>query len=144
MPGGDLAQLRLIWQRAGRPGAAKLKDAAKRQGLNLTVKEVKEFVIAEAVAQVYQPAPRSEGKITSPELNARWQCDLIESKQKAPRRTMVTASFYKKPRSKTKSPRPSKESREQLGEDLLARGGLFPATLQQTPEQNSRGPFRSI
>ena len=84
MPGGDLAQLRLIWQRAGRPGAAKLKDAAKRQGLNLTVKEVKEFVIAEAVAQVYQPAPRSEGKITSPELNARWMCDLIDYKTRSP------------------------------------------------------------
>ena len=52
MPGEALAQLRLIWQRAGRPGAAKLKDAAKRQGLNLTVKEVKEFVIGQAVSEV--------------------------------------------------------------------------------------------
>ena len=61
-----------------------LKDAAKRKGLNLTVKEVKEFVIGEAVAQVYRPAPHSEGKITSPELNARWQCDLIDYKTKSP------------------------------------------------------------
>ncbi len=77
MPGGDLAELRLLWQRAGRPGASKLRDAAKRQGLNLTVKEVKEFVIGEAVSQVYQPAPHSEGRITSPELNVRWMVDLI-------------------------------------------------------------------
>jgi hypothetical protein len=47
MPGGDLAELRRIWQQAGRTGAAKLKDAAKRQGLNLAVKEVKEFVIGD-------------------------------------------------------------------------------------------------
>ena len=84
MPGGDLAELRRIWQQAGRPGAAKLEDAAKRQGLNLSVKEVREFVIAQSVAQVYQPPQRSEGKITSPELNARWQCDLIDYKTKSP------------------------------------------------------------
>ncbi len=84
MPGGDLAQLRLIWRNAGRPGAAKLKDSAKRQGLNLSVKEIKEFVISEAVSQVYQPAPLSEGKITSPELNARWMVDLIDYKTKSP------------------------------------------------------------
>ncbi len=58
MPGEALAELRLLWQRSGRPGAAKLRDAAKRQGLNLTVKEVKEFVQGEAVSHVFQPAPR--------------------------------------------------------------------------------------
>jgi hypothetical protein len=45
MPGEALAELGLIWSRAGRPGAAKLRDAAKRQGINLTVKEVKEFIV---------------------------------------------------------------------------------------------------
>ena len=78
MPGEALAELRLIWQRAGRPGAAKLRDAAKRQGINLTVKEVKEFIVGQAVSQVFQPTPRSEGKVTSPELNARWQADLMD------------------------------------------------------------------
>ena len=62
-----MAELRLIWQNAGRPSAAKLQDAAKRQGLNLTVKEVEEFVHGQAVSQVFQPAPRLEGKVTSPE-----------------------------------------------------------------------------
>ncbi len=84
MPGEVLAELRLIWQRAGRPGASKLRDAAKRQGLNLTVKEVQTFVHGEAVSQVLQPAPRSEGKVTSPELNARWQCDLMDYKARSP------------------------------------------------------------
>jgi hypothetical protein len=41
-------------------------------------------VIGEAVSQVYQPAVRSEGKIASPELNARWQCDLIDYKANSP------------------------------------------------------------
>ena len=84
MPGVALAELRLIWSRAGRPGAAKLRDPAKRHGLNLTVKEAKEFVIGQAASQVFQPAPRSEGRITSPELNARWQADLMDYKARSP------------------------------------------------------------
>ena len=72
MPGKTLAELRLLRQRSGRPSAAKLRDAAKRQGINLTDKEV------QAVSQVFQPTPRSEGKVTSPELNARWQADLMD------------------------------------------------------------------
>ena len=84
MPGEALAELRLLWSRAGRPGADKLRDAAKRQGLNLTVKEAKEFVIGQAVNQVFQPAPRSEGRITSPELNARWQANLMDYKARSP------------------------------------------------------------
>ena len=84
MPGEALAELRLLWQRSGRPGAAKLRDAAKRQGINLTVKEVREFIVGQAASQVFQPAPRSEGRVTSPELNARWQADLIDYKARSP------------------------------------------------------------
>ena len=80
----DLAQLRLIWSRAGRPGQQKFRDAAKRAGLNLTVKESADFVRGQAVAQVYAPAPKSEGKVTSPEMHERWQCDLIDYKSRTP------------------------------------------------------------
>ena len=84
MPGEDLAEIRRIWQGAGRPGAAKLRHAAQRQGLNLTVKEAKEFVVGQGAAQVFAPAPKSQGKITSPEMNERWMCDLIDFKSRTP------------------------------------------------------------
>ena len=84
MPGEALAEFRRLWQRSGRPGAAKLKNAAKRQGISLTVKEVKEFIVGQAVSQVFQPAPRSEGKVTSPELHARWRADLMDYKARSP------------------------------------------------------------
>ena len=84
MPENALAELRLIWTKAGRPGQAKLRDAAKRQGLNLTVKEASDFVRAQSVAQVFAPAPKSRGKVTSPQLNERWQCDLIDFKSRSP------------------------------------------------------------
>jgi len=73
-----------IYEAAGRPGVAKFRDAAKRRGVQLTVKQARDFVQAQSVAQVFAPAPRSEGKVTSPELNARWQADLVDYKTKSP------------------------------------------------------------
>ena len=83
MPDDSLAQLRVIWQAAGRPGQAKLRDAAKRKGLNVTVKQAADFVRNQSVAQVFAPPPKSEGKVTAPELDSRWQCDLIDYKAKS-------------------------------------------------------------
>ena len=80
----ELAQLRLIWQSAGRPGQAKLRKAAKRKGLNVTVKQASDFVRGQAVSQVFAPPPRSNGKVTAPELNSRWQLDLIDYKTQSP------------------------------------------------------------
>ena len=81
------ARLREVYEAAGRPGVAKFRDAAKRRGLELTVKQARAFVQAQSVAQVFAPAPRSEGKVTSPELNARWQADLVDYKTKSPEKT---------------------------------------------------------
>jgi hypothetical protein len=78
MSDDSLAQLRAIWQAAGRPSQAKLRDAAKRQGLNVTVQR------AQNIARASAPPPKSEGKATAPELNSRWQCDLIDCKAKSP------------------------------------------------------------
>ncbi len=75
MPDGSLA-LRAIWQADGRPGHAKLRDAALRKGSSVTVKQAADFVRSQAVAQV--------GKVTSPELSARWQAGLIDYKAKPP------------------------------------------------------------
>ena len=84
MPGEDLAQLRAIWQAAGRPGVFKFRHAVQRAGLNLTVKKAADFVHGEATAQVFAPAPKSEGKIGSPQLNERWHAGLIDLKSKTP------------------------------------------------------------
>ena len=70
--------LRDVWVAAGRPGVAKLRDAAKRQGLAVTVKEAQEFVKGQESAQVFAAPPSSAGKVVSPELNHTWQADLID------------------------------------------------------------------
>jgi len=81
----ELAELRRIWESAGRPGAHKFRQAALRKGLkNLTAKEASDFVKAQSVGQIFAPPPKSDGKITSPEINARWQADIIDFKTKTP------------------------------------------------------------
>ena len=76
--------LRDIWVDAGRPGVAKLRDAAKRQGLAVTAKEAQEFVKGQEAAQVFAAPPTSGGKAVSPELNHIWQADLIDYTAKNP------------------------------------------------------------
>jgi len=76
--------LQAIYEAAGRPGAAKLRDAARRQGKEVTLKQAQDFVRGQSTAQVFGPPPRSQGKVTSPELNDRWQCDLMDFKTRSP------------------------------------------------------------
>jgi hypothetical protein len=77
-------ELRRIYEAAGRPGAAKLRDAARRQGREISLKEAQEFVRGQSTAQVFGPPPKSDGKVTSPQLNDRWQCDLMDFKTRTP------------------------------------------------------------
>ena len=70
------AGLQVVWERSGRPGADKLFFAARRAGLRVKEKEVRDFLRAQPVAQVCQPAPRSTGKVTSAQDMLRWQADL--------------------------------------------------------------------
>ena len=76
--------LQAVYDAAGRPGAAKLRDAARRRGLDVTSKQAHEFVRGQASAQIFGPAPRSGGKVTSPQLNERWQADLMDFKAQSP------------------------------------------------------------
>ena len=76
--------LQAVYDAAGRPGAAKLRDAARRRGLDVTLKEAQDFVRGQSTAQVFAPPPKSQGKVTSPELNRRWQADLMDFKAQDP------------------------------------------------------------
>ncbi len=68
-----LAQLRAIWQAAGRPGQAKFRVAAQLKGHNLFVREAAYFVRVQPVAHVFAPPPKNDRKVTAPELSSRWQ-----------------------------------------------------------------------
>jgi len=73
-----------IWEAAGRPGVEKFASAVKRAGLRITGKQAKEFVAKQAVSQVFQPAPRSTGRVSASQRNERWQADLLDYKTKDP------------------------------------------------------------
>jgi len=75
------AALRKIWIDSGRPGVEKLYAAAKREGLDVKRAAVSTFIKAQETRQIFAPAPRSTGKVTSTGIDSRWQVDLIDFKQ---------------------------------------------------------------
>ena len=83
--------LQSIYNISGRPGAAKLRDAARRRGLDVSLKEAQtSFEDSQQRRSSRLPPPKSDGKVTSPELNQRWQADLLDFKQQDPEKTKAT------------------------------------------------------
>ncbi len=75
------AQLRKIWVETGRAGVSKLYAATQREGLGVKRAAVDAFVKAQETRQVFAPAPKSNGKVTSSSIDSTWQVDLIDFKQ---------------------------------------------------------------
>jgi len=142
--------LKEIYEAAGRPGVAKFRDAAKRRGVQLTVKQARDFVQAQSVAQVFAPAPRSEGKVTSPELNARWQADLVDYKTRSPEKNeghrliLVVIDVFS--RFLYAEPLKTKESVEvaQAFERILRRAGVLPKELSTDSGAEFKGAFSEM
>ena len=70
-----------LYEQLGRPGARALFLAAKRQGLNVSEKQVKTFLATRAEKQQFQAPERSKGKIASETLNARYQMDIMDTRR---------------------------------------------------------------
>ena len=73
--------LKELSDKLGKPGALKLFLAAKKQGLDVTKKQVEEFVKSQSERQVFQRLQRSQGKTIAGDTSDRWQMDLIDLKQ---------------------------------------------------------------
>ena len=50
--------LQAVYDAAGRPGAAKLRDAARRRGLDVSLKGAQDFVRGQSTAQVFAAPPK--------------------------------------------------------------------------------------
>ena len=74
-------QLKQLWIDTGRSGAEKLYDKAVKSGLAITRKQVQDFVKAQAIAQVFQPRTRSDGKVVATGPLKSWQVDVMDLKQ---------------------------------------------------------------
>ena len=71
----------------GYPGAQKLYDAARRQGLNVHRRDVETFVRSVASRQVFAPRQKHDGKIVSDDVDGRWAADLIDYSKRPSKRT---------------------------------------------------------
>ena len=71
-------QLSALNKELGYPSAGKLFEAAQRAGIRVKFKDVRTFVASQNVRQVFHKLPRSEGKITAPDLDDTWVADLVD------------------------------------------------------------------
>lgn len=71
-------KLRRFWVATGRGGTQQLVHYARQHGERVSLEEAGDFIKAQAASQVFRPPPRSDGHVTAPDLDSRWQLDLID------------------------------------------------------------------
>ena len=78
--------MQTIYDEGGRPGADAFRFQARRQGLNITLKEAQDFVQRQSIGQTFQSKIRSDGKVPGGARdNAKAQMDLIDFSKKIDR-----------------------------------------------------------
>jgi hypothetical protein len=142
-----MSNLRDIWIAAGRPGVAKLRDAAKRQGVAVTTKEAQDFVRGQEASQVFAAPPSSSGKVTSPELNHTWQADLIDYTAKIPHENggyrfalVVTDIFSRKTYTENLTNK-EPETVTKAYQRILTRAGAKPKQITTDSGKEFKGAF---
>ena len=69
-----------LWKKLGKPGAAALWAAVKKEGIQITKKAV-DTVAQSAARSVFRPAQPSLGKFTASDIGDQWQMDLAEMRK---------------------------------------------------------------
>ena len=72
----DLAALSSLSERLGAPGEARLFTAARRQGINVSRRDVRGFVATQGQRQLFRPLQKPEGKSATDGPDDRYQMDL--------------------------------------------------------------------
>ena len=67
-----------LYKKYNFPGQTKLYQLAKREGIQTTVKAVKEFIAKQKISQVFQQQPRKRGFIVAFHPQERVQMDLVD------------------------------------------------------------------
>ena len=49
------------------------------EGVRVSQRDAQDFIRQQSVAQVFQPPPRSTGKVVATEENAKWQIETVNS-----------------------------------------------------------------
>jgi hypothetical protein len=90
-------ELQALSKELGYPSAAKLYKAARRQGLDVKLKDVEAIVKTQATRQVLHKKPAFVGKIAATEINDRWAADLIDYTAKPSVAKIATPVATKEP-----------------------------------------------
>jgi hypothetical protein len=86
--------LRRLAAELGNPGVQPLWLAARRSGLDVTKKQVTQFVRKRGEKQVFQPVQPARGKTVAAGQNATFQIDLADLKNSPEVRERATYNFF--------------------------------------------------
>ena len=86
--------LRSLAAELGNPGVGPLWLAARRSGLEVTKKQVTEFVRRRGEKQVFQPVQPARGKTVAAGADTTFQMDLADLKNSPEIRESVTYKFF--------------------------------------------------
>ena len=77
----SLDRTRAVFEELNRPSRNRLAAALKARAIAYTTKALDEVIGKSTDKQLEAPAYKHNGKIASPDVNARWTCDTIDLTQ---------------------------------------------------------------
>ena len=73
----DGERIATIYRELGYPGAAKLQSALRKEGINVSLGNLKDFVKTLGSRQIFRPPPKYEGHVTARRVDDKWVADLL-------------------------------------------------------------------
>ena len=135
----------------GYPSGNKLWPAVQRRGIEVTRKQVLEFVRSQSVRQVFNDRPGFKGKVVATKIDDRWAADLIvysskpsESEGSAPYQfILIVQDIYSRKLFGHALRFKDAETVTQAFESLLRQHGT-PSRLDTDDGPEFSGPFRAL
>ena len=73
----DSDRIAKLYSELGYPGAAKFQSALRKEGIEISLGNLKELVKTLGSRQIFRPPPKYEGHVTSRRVDDKWVADLL-------------------------------------------------------------------
>ena len=71
-----------IYRELGYPGAAKFQTALRKQGINVSLGNLRDLIKTLGSRQIFRPPPKYEGNVASRSIDDRWVADVLSFKSR--------------------------------------------------------------
>ena len=73
----DGERIAAIYRELGYPGAAKFQTALRKQGINVSLGNLRDLIKTLGSRQIFRPPPKYEGNVASRSIDDRWVADVL-------------------------------------------------------------------